>query len=68
MSDATVEASVPALVLVFPKRIDSDSIPCVPECEEEHEGNVFVGLKFAMIIYLILAVGIASAWKLCQLL
>ena len=69
MSDVSVEASVPALVLAFPKPIDSDS-DCSPKTEdskEEHEGNVFVGLKFAMIIYLMLAVGIAAGWKLFHL-
>jgi hypothetical protein len=70
MSDITIEASAPALVLMFPKPIDSgfDSSTYAEEYEEEHEGNIFRGIKFAMVIYLILAVGIASAWKLYHLL
>jgi hypothetical protein len=69
MSDTTIEASVPALVLVVGKSTgaDSDSTSDHEELKEEHEGNVFVGLKFAMIIYLALAVGVATAWKLYQL-
>jgi hypothetical protein len=70
MSDSSVNVSSPALVLVFPKSIgsESDSKSDFSEYEEEHEGSVFVGLKFAMIIYLFLAVGIATAWKLYHLL
>jgi hypothetical protein len=70
MSETTIDASVPALVLVAAKSTgaDSDSTSDYEELREEHDGNVFVGLKFAMIIYLVLAVGVATAWKLCHLL
>jgi hypothetical protein len=70
MPDTTIEASAPALVLVFsnPFRPQPDAPIVEEKCDEEHNGNVFVGLKYAMIIYLALAVGIASAWKLCHLL
>ncbi len=70
MTDTTIEASAPALVLVFSNsfRPHSESPSHDAKCEEEHQGNVFVGLKYAMIIYLILAVGIASAWQLYHLL
>jgi hypothetical protein len=70
MSDTTLKASVPALVLVMPKSVGSDSRPVSDfseHAEEEHDGNVFVGLKFALIIYLVLAVTTASAWKLFHL-
>ena len=70
MSDTTIQASAPALVLVFPKPATSerDSESDHAEFEDEHDGNVFVGLKFATIIYLVLAAGIASVWQLCRLL
>lgn len=70
MSNVSVEASAPALVLVFPKPIDSESDRSSDTAKyaEEHEGNVFVGLKSAMIIYLLLALSIATAWKLYHLL
>ena len=69
MSEITIDAAVPALVLIVPNSTgpDSDSAPDCEELKEEHDGNVFVGLKFAMIIYLVLAVGVATAWKLYQM-
>ena len=68
MRDTIVDVPPPALVLVFPNSIspESDSKSDFSEYEE-HDGNVFVGLKFAMIIYMCLAFGIATAWKLYHL-
>jgi hypothetical protein len=76
MRDTNIEVSAPALVLVMPNSIgaathskpDDSEYEDFSEYEEEHEGNVFAGLKSAMIIYLLLAVGIATAWKLYHLL
>ncbi|MBV8630953.1 MAG: hypothetical protein JOZ83_08525 [Silvibacterium sp.] len=69
MSDVTVEASSPALVLVL-----SHSGASAPDSKShssayrgELDGNVFVGLKYAMILNLVLAVSIAVGWKLYHL-
>ena len=69
MSETTIDASVPALVLVVPKSIgaSSDSTSNHPDYEEEHDGNVFVGLRFVIIFYAVLAASIATGWKLYHL-
>lgn len=65
MGETTIEASVPALVLVVPKSIGASFDH--PEYEEEHEGSVFVGLKFVIIFYAVLAAGIATGWLIYHL-
>ena len=75
MRETTLDASVPALVLVVSNSMGAANRSTSrdskrerdSEYEEEHEGNVFVGLKFAMILYLAVAVGIAAGWKLYHL-
>lgn len=69
MIETAIGSSAPVLVRVVPISIhaDSHSSSDYSDCEEERDGNVFVGLKFAMVIYAVLALGIATCWKLYHL-
>lgn len=69
MIDISIEESAPALVLIVPKSIGASSHPTSPDSEyaEDHDGNVFVGLKYAMVIYALAALGIATGWRLFHL-
>jgi hypothetical protein len=57
---------MPALVQIVPNATVHVSEFAV-EREEEHEGNFFTGLFFAMIIYAVVAVGATGVWELCHL-
>jgi hypothetical protein len=69
MSKTSSDASLPALVLVMPRpaRSGFQSASDDAEFEEERDGNVFVGLKFAMILYALVALTIATGWQLYRL-
>ena len=53
----------PALV-----RVSTDSLVTRLDNEEEQDGCVLLGLFSAMVVYLLLALGAAGAWRLYQLL
>ena len=67
MIPTTIEGSVPALARVVPNPI-GDLSEFVSTFEEERDGNFFRGLFFAMVAYVLLALGIAMASKLYHLL
>jgi len=69
MTETTVDATLPTLVRVVPISTASVSRPTTDdsEFEEEHDGNIFVGLKYAMVIYAFLALTVAAGWRLYHL-
>ena len=67
MTPTAIEGSAPALTRVVPNHI-GDLSEFISTYEEERDGNVFRGLFFAMVTYVLLALGIAMAWKLYHLL
>jgi hypothetical protein len=70
MTDTTVDATLPTLVRVVPISMGSATRPAADsdsEFEEEHDGNIFVGLKYAMVIYAFLGLTIVAGWRLYHL-
>ncbi len=68
MTETTVDATLPTLVRVVPISTASVSRPTTDDSEfEEHDGNIFVGLKYAVVIYAFLALTVAAGWRLYHL-